>query len=200
MAEQPVVIYTIGHSNMSVEELVQLLQAVGVRVLVDIRSSPYAKYAVQFNREAFQAHPALPAAHIRYMYAGKMLGGRPENDIFYDDEGHVRYDEIANSYTFQHGIEKLLEVARLATTTIMCSEEDPHECHRRLLIARVLDEEGVQVRHLRADGRAQTEEDLLREETAGQLALGFEREVEEKQWRSVRSVSPRKAPPNSLDY
>ena len=67
----------------------------------------------------------------------------------------------------------------------MCSEEDPQECHRRLLLGRVLAEKGVAVRHLRGDGRVQTEEDLCLEETAGQLALGFDSGVEEKPWRSV---------------
>ena len=135
MTEQ-IIIYTIGHSNIQVEEFVQLLQAQGIRVLVDVRSSPYSKYTLQFNREALQVHPALAAAHLRYMFAGKMLGGRPDNTLFYDEEGHVLYEEVANTYTFQDGIAKLLTLAGQASTSVMCSEEDPHECHRRLLIGR----------------------------------------------------------------
>ncbi len=192
-------IYTIGHSNITVEELLQLLQAHGIRVLVDVRSAPYSKYTVQFNKDALQAHPALTAAHLRYMYAGKLLGGRPDNELFYDEDGHVLYADVANTYTFQEGIAKLLEVARKAPTAVMCSEEDPHECHRRLLIGRVLAEEGVLVRHIRGDGRVQTEEELCQEETAGQLALGFDNGVEEKPWRSTRSVLPKKTPPASSD-
>ena len=111
-------IYTIGHSNISVEELLQLLQPHGIRVLVDVRSSPYSKYTVQFNKEALQAHPALAAANMRYMYAGKLLGGRPDNELFYDEDGHVLYAEVANTYTFQEGIAKLLEVARQAPTAV----------------------------------------------------------------------------------
>ena len=190
-------IYTIGHSNISVEQFVGLLRRFGVRILVDVRSSPYAKYAVQFNREELKAHPTMQA--VQYCYAGKQLGGRPENDVFYDEDGYVLYDEIANSYTFEEGIEKLLALAQKAPTAVMCSEEDPHGCHRHLLLARVLEERGIDVRHIRGDGRLQTEADLAVEETRGQLGLGFEEE-EAKPWRSIHSVSPKKAPPDSSDY
>jgi len=190
-------IYTIGHSNISVEQLAELLRRFGVRILVDVRSSPYAKYAVQFNREELKVHPAMKP--FMYCYAGKQLGGRPENEVFYDEDGHVNYQDIANSYTFEEGLEKLLALAGKAPTAVMCSEEDPHNCHRRLLIGRVLEEQGIAVRHIRGDGRVQTEAELELDETRGQLGLEFE-ELEATPWRSAQSVLPRKAPPDSSDF
>jgi uncharacterized protein (DUF488 family) len=195
MADEGLTIYSVGHSNVPVAHLAALLAAHGVRVLVDVRSSPYAKYADQFNREALQANPELHG--VRYLYAGHLLGGRPDNPVFYDEEGYVKYDDLAASYTFEEGLFKLLDVARKAPTAIMCSEEDPTECHRRLLIARMLDAEGVTVLHLRGDGRVQTEADLHIAETAGQLALGLE---EERPWRSTRSALPGKALSDSSDF
>jgi len=177
-----------------------LLQACQVRVLVDVRSSPYSKYAGQFNSDIMQSHPALLACGVRYLYAGKMLGGRPENVVFYDDDGHVCYDAIAASATFQDGQRKLLEVAQQAVTAIMCSEEDPHDCHRRLLIARVLADDGVTVRHIRGDGRVQTEVDLLLEDTAGQLGFEFDETAKGNTWKSIRSVSLKRAPPSFSEY
>jgi len=165
-------IYTIGHSNVPVEQLAGLLQRFGIRILVDVRSSPYAKYASQFNREALQAHPAMKP--FKYCYAGKQLGGKPANEVFYDEDGYVNYQDIASSYTFEEGLEKLIELAGKAPSAVMCSEEDPHACHRRLLIGRVLEEQGITVRHIRGDGRLQTEADLALDETRGQLGLGFE--------------------------
>ena len=199
MSAQQLTLYTIGHSNITVAELARLLLGQQIRVLVDVRSSPYSKFASQFNVEQLKVDPALPACGVRYLFAGKMLGGRPENAVFYDEDGHVLYDEIARSYTFQDGIAKLLDIARKATTAIMCSEEDPRECHRRLLIARVLAEEGVTVLHMRGDGRVQSEEDLQREETAGQLGFGFDELEEETGWKSIRSVLPKVQPNVSSD-
>ena len=82
---------------------------------------------------------------------------------------------------------------------VMCSEEDPAACHRRLLIGRVLMGQGVTVQHIRGDGRLQSEEELAREQEEAtrspQLSL-FEIE-ETPPWRSARSVLPKKAQPGS---
>ncbi|MHB9026051.1 MAG: DUF488 domain-containing protein [Armatimonadota bacterium] len=197
MTDGALTIYTIGHSNVTVEDFTGLLAARGIRILLDVRSAPYSQYASQFNKEALQDHPAIRPFH--YRYAGQLLGGKPDNPAFLDEEGHIRYDLLAASPAFREGIEKLLALARQAPTAVMCSEEDPTECHRRLLIGRVLAEQDVTVLHMRADGRLQTEADLQAEETGGQLALGLG-SVEEKPWKSTRSVLPKKTPPGSSDY
>ena len=84
---------------------------------------------------------------------------------------------------------------------LMCGEEDPTNCHRRLLVGRVLRGRGVEVMHIRAAGRVQSEEEVAAEETfrktKGQLTL-FDME-EPDAWKSTRSVLPRKAPPSSSE-
>jgi uncharacterized protein (DUF488 family) len=44
---------------------------------------------------------------------------------------------------------------------IMCSEEDPTHCHRRLLVAKVLLEEGLTIGHIRGDGRCERESEPI---------------------------------------
>jgi len=46
---------------------------------------------------------------------------------------------------------------------IMCAEEDPTLCHRNLLVAESLRQEGITVFHIRGDGRVQTDEELWKE-------------------------------------
>jgi len=189
-------IYTVGHSNTPLESLGDLLAANDIALIVDVRSSPYSRYAVHFNRESLQRY--LETLGLRYVYMGRELGGHPDSPGFYDDEGYVRYDVIASSPEFQEGIEKLLKGALHRKLAVMCSEEDPTNCHRRLLIARVLRDRGATVLHLRADGRIQSEEDLQREETAqtgGQQSL-FDDE-EPRPWRSTQSVTRRNPPETS---
>jgi uncharacterized protein (DUF488 family) len=55
---------------------------------------------------------------------------------------------------FVQGVNRLLELADEQTTAIMCSEENPAECHRHHLIAQFLMAEHpeVDVRHIRGDG------------------------------------------------
>jgi len=190
-------VYTIGHSNHPLESFLGLLRQHGIRALIDVRSSPYCRYAVHFNREDIQQ--PLWAEAVRYLFLGDALGGRPDGGEFYDGQGYVLYERVARSERFQSALATLLRGAAACPLTIMCGEEDPTECHRRLLIGRVLREQGVRVLHIRGDGRVQTEQETAAEEefrrTKGQLSLFDTREPQP--WKSTRSVLPEKAQPNS---
>ncbi len=189
-------IYTIGHSNSAVERLLALLAAHEITIVVDVRSSPYSKYADQFNLAVLEA--TVTQAGLRYVYLGDALGGMPSVPGFYDAEGHVRYDLLAASERFQEGLARLLELARERRVALLCSEEDPAECHRHLLLGRVLGEQGVTVLHLRGDGSAISDADLAaaveRERTGGQQSL-FDDDGE-RPWRSTQSAT-RRPPPRS---
>ena len=192
---------TIGHSSQPIDAFIELLKIHGIRAVADVRSSPYSQYAPQFNAEPVKA--AITAAGIRYAFLGHEIGGRPTGPEFYDDAGYVLYWRLAQSAPFLHGIERLLNGIRRYRTAVMCSEENPIECHRRLLIGRVLAGRGVQVLHIRHDGRIQTEDDVAGEEKAakrdsGQLSL-FEVEVT-PEWKSTRSVLHAKQQPNSSEH
>ena len=155
-------LYTIGHSNHSIEHFCRLLDQFGVMILVDVRSSPYSRYNPQFIKESL-AH-SIDRHNIQYLYAGKYLGGRPQDPTCYKSgvlpaEGtdylhEVNYREVMKRPWFIKGIGDLLSVADTDLTAIMCSEEDPAECHRHHLIARYLIAEypEVNVRHIRGDG------------------------------------------------
>ena len=82
---------------------------------------------------------------------------------------------------------------------LMCGEEDPAHCHRRLLVGRVLAKRGHAMLHIRADGHLDNEADIERQSkkplAAKQPALFAE--LDEDQWRSTASVLPKKAPENS---
>ncbi len=191
-------IFTIGHSNHEEQAFLDLLQRHEIEVVADVRSQPYSKYTTQFNSD--QIKQALAGAGINYVFLGRELGGRPDGPEFYDAENHVRYDRVAESPLFRQGIERLETGIRKFRVALMCSEENPAECHRNLLVGRVLGQRGVELVHIRGDGRLQTQAELNRE--SGQsdhrqkLLLP---ELEEQPWRSIRSVSPKPLPPNSSE-
>jgi uncharacterized protein (DUF488 family) len=190
-------VLTIGHSNRSLEEFLALLKQHGVEVLADVRSQPHSKYVPHFDAASLKR--AVEAAGLQYVFLGRELGGMPEGREFYDAEGHAVYSRIAASEPFRRGIARLLEGIRKYRVAIMCGEEDPTNCHRRLLVGKVLTGQGVGVRHIRSDGRIQTEEELVQQEQAGQvnqLELGFAGS-EEESWTSTQSVSRRKRPSSS---
>lgn len=162
MDAQPIRLFTIGHSNHLLDKFVRLLLDKSVKVLVDVRSAPYSKYSPQFNQNELSVQ--LPKVEIRYVYAGKELGGRPTDPTCYKSQQireadtdylhEVNYPEVMKRDWFQQGIADLLKLAAEAITCIMCSEEDPAHCHRHHLITKYLVENypQVEILHIRGDG------------------------------------------------
>jgi uncharacterized protein (DUF488 family) len=186
--------FTIGHSNHTIEAWIALLRQNSVEVVVDVRSSPYSKYVPQFDRELMK--PALEEAGIHYLYLGKELGGRPANPDYYDAKGHVIYGKLSEDPLFKEGIVRLETGLEKFRITLVCGEEDPGKCHRRLLIGRVLTERGHTMLHIRGDGRVEPDEVVAAEAHKPLVAVqpALFAEIEEDQWRSTASVSPKKTP------
>lgn len=147
---QPMDIFTIGHSNVEAERIIELLKQHRIDILVDVRSVPYSRHNPQFNRETFQH--TLEKVGIRYIYAGDRLGGRPDDPTCYEG-GQVQYTLIMKKPWYQEGIDQLIGLANGHRIALMCSEEDPLQCHRHKLITQTLLERGLSVWHIRGDGR-----------------------------------------------
>jgi uncharacterized protein (DUF488 family) len=177
-------IWTVGHSRHEIPALVDLLRRHQIEVVADVRSHPSSRHNPQFNQNSLRS--SLLAAKIEYVFLGRELGGRPPEPELYDARGHILYGEVAKSERFVSGIERLLTGAATYRVAILCSEEKPEHCHRRLLVGRVLADRGVAVRHIRGDGSVVSEEDLgrLPEDTAQGALFGHEAAA----WRSARSV------------
>lgn len=177
-------LYTIGHSNHSIDKFLQLLDEYGIMILVDVRTAPYSRYNPQFNKDDLER--TLARHNIQYAYAGKFLGGRPSDPACYkshclpandaDYLHEVDYPEVMKRQWFIQGIGQLLELADQDLTAIMCSEEDPAACHRHHLIAKYLIAEHPEadVYHIRGDGnvfRANSLSISVNEPNAEQLPL-----------------------------
>jgi len=140
---------------------------------------------------------------FKYLYLGKELGGKPDSKDFYDVYGHVLYSLIAKSTPFVQAIERLLKGIHKYRVVVLCGEENPLNCHRRLLVGKVLGNYDVNLQHIRGNGRVQSEEELLVEEESKQkddTQLGLFNTEENKEWKSIQSVLPRKAPRPSSEH
>ncbi len=117
----------------------------------------------------------------------------------YDANGRARYAKVAESVEFLSGIERLERGADGFRVAIMCSEEDPAHCHRRLLIGRVLIERGAELLHIRGDGELQTEAQVAA--ASGKLLADPQpalfADLDEDKWRSTASVLPKNRQPSS---
>jgi uncharacterized protein (DUF488 family) len=156
------IIFTIGHSRHPLERFIALLAAAQVTAVADMRSAPASRFSPQFNKNALAA--SLATHGIDYVFLGKELGGRPERPDMYTD-GRADYGKMAASPEFRAGLAHLIEMAERHRVAAMCSEADPLDCHRCLLVGRALAEAGHEVAHILASGEiashAEIEERLL---------------------------------------
>jgi uncharacterized protein (DUF488 family) len=190
-------LYTIGHSSHAPERFVGLLAQHCIDVLVDTRSAPSSRYSPQFDRESLRGMVA--AAGVKYLFLGDVLGGRPSNKSHYDRRGRALYGRMGKGKEFLDGIARLERGAAEFRVALLCSEEDPAHCHRRLLIGRVLVERGAELLHIRGDGRIEDDQAVAAESgkplTQPQPALFSD--MDEDKWRSTASVLPKNRQPSS---
>lgn len=183
----PPVFWTVGHSNHEFEEFAKLVLDEQIQFLVDVRSFPYSRFAPHFNREELDA--AMSHLGVRYLFLGGALGGRPEREEHYDAEGHALYGLMSEEPAFVTAIDGLLQGAKDHRLALLCSCGNPRDCHRRLLVGKVLCDRGAELRHVLRDGDVQTECSVTIESANDPQALFGH---DEHPWRSAQSVSHRR--------
>jgi uncharacterized protein (DUF488 family) len=151
-------LFTIGHSNLSIEAFVLLLQQHGITAVADVRSHPFSRYLPHFNKSEIKA--SLSSVGIQYVFLGKELGARPEDLSCYDTSGKALYDRIAATSLFSAGIQRLLKGAANYKICLMCAEKDPITCHRTILVCHNLKIFNLQINHLLSDGNLESHQDL----------------------------------------
>jgi uncharacterized protein (DUF488 family) len=148
------VLYTIGHSTRSLEELISALRAHEIQTLVDIRAFPMSRRLPQFNHDSLEQ--SLPAAGIRYV-SMKALGGYRKKIL--EESPHIalrnqsfrNYADYMLTPEFEQAIFELLGLAKDSRTAYMCAERPYFRCHR-MLVSDWLTAHGHEVLHIDAEG------------------------------------------------
>jgi uncharacterized protein (DUF488 family) len=151
-------LYSIGHGRRPAEEFLRLLEENAIEYLIDVRTTPYSRFNPQYNKNVLQNF--LESHAIKYLHMGEQLGGRPKDPDCYDDKGHVDYSVLAKQAYFLEGIERLKTAFhKKIKLAIMCSESKPQECHRCLLIGKVLQEQNIPIIHIDEKGNPKTQDE-----------------------------------------
>lgn len=150
------VIYTIGHSDHTIERFISLLKQHGITAIADVRSAPYSRYHPQFNKDALAA--ALEKKGIAYVFLGKELGARPDDPVCYES-GRVDFSRVAARGEFKSGLERVLTGSKKYRIALMCAEKEPLDCHRTILVCHHLKLQGVSIKHILYDGTLEDHRD-----------------------------------------
>jgi uncharacterized protein (DUF488 family) len=142
-------LYTVGHSNRTLEFLVTLLQGYEIARLVDIRTIPKSRHNPQFNKEVLSS--MLKPVEIAYTHMPE-LGGlrRPRPDspnMGWKNTSFRGYADYMQTKEFEAALSRLIEVGKKERIAFMCAEAVPWRCHRSL-VADSLTVRGIEVRHI----------------------------------------------------
>ena len=67
---------------------------------------------------------------------------------------------MAETAEFARGIERVTELAQQGRPVLVCSERDPLDCHRCLLVARRLVADGLRIGHIPFTGAVEIHDEL----------------------------------------
>ena len=151
-------IYTVGHSTQSLKQFLSLLLESHITAVADVRSSPYSRYTPQFNKETLKKK--LNGANIAYVFLGRELGARSDDNSCYVGNT-VSYEKLAQTPLFRRGIQRLEDGSNRYKVALMCSERDPIECHRTILISKILSEKNFEVNHIIKNGKLETHTETM---------------------------------------
>jgi uncharacterized protein (DUF488 family) len=149
-------VLTIGHSNRTWKEFLELLRAHRVKRVIDVRSIPRSRHNPQFNRATLAKK--LRAARIGYVHLRK-LGGlrharRDSPNMGWRNSSFRGFADYMQTSEFEAGLHRLIKLAAQKRSTIMCAEAVPWRCHRSL-IADALTVRGIQVDDIMSTKRSQ---------------------------------------------
>ena len=156
---EPPVIFTFGHSTHSLEFVLELLQTHGVNCVVDVRSTAASRFNPQFNKEPLSHF--LKRNGVNYLHFAREFGARHTDPELLDDDGRVDFEKVQRSDDFLSGVERLRRgLEKGYVLGLMCSEAEPFDCHRFVMISVFLEKEGFVVQHILKDKTLKTNAQL----------------------------------------
>ena len=143
-------LHTVGHSIYVMKDFISLLKKNSINTIVDVRSTPYSKFASQYNRETLKYY--LKENKICYIFMGDLLGARYEDKSLLFDDGKVNFKKVQEIKSFQDGIIRLDKgITKGYNISLMCSEKEAFDCHRFGLISEFLTRNSIDVAHIYPD-------------------------------------------------
>lgn len=154
-------LYTIGHSLHPVKKFLELLKQHDINFVIDVRSTPYSKYASMYDRENISNE--LKNAGISYAFMGKYFGARQDDMSLYTKDGYLDFQKVTNWDVFGKGMDNVIRGMETNKIALMCLEKKPIDCHRAILVANAFYCKGYSVKHILENGKIQTHQELNEE-------------------------------------
>ena len=143
-------IYTIGHSNYTVERLIDMLRHYNIDCVIDTRGIPYSKYNIQFDKETIRY--TLTKEGFIYLFMATEFADKRDTKVSYVEEGYADFEKVIEEEDFKRGVERLKDGCNKGyRIALLGAMQDPIRCHRSILLGKALTEEGFNVMHIMDD-------------------------------------------------
>lgn len=142
-------IYTIGFTKKSAEQFFTTLRESGAKRIVDVRLRNVSQLA-GFAKQNDLAYFAKAICGIEYVHLPE-LAPTPEILDAYRKQrgGWTAYERDFMTLLRNRRIERTVSKEVLSGGCLLCSEDKPYHCHRRLVAEYLRDAwGGVEIRHL----------------------------------------------------
>ena len=142
-------LFTIGFTKKSAESFFSLLKGSGTKRLVDVRLNNVSQLA-GFTKKDDLRYFLLAICGMDYVHLPELAPTQPMLDAYKKEKGdwaayEVQFLDLMKS----REIEKSLSKDVLADACLLCSEDKPQHCHRRLVAEYLRDKWGdVEIIHL----------------------------------------------------
>ena len=126
-------ICTIGFTNKKAEEFFGRLQKAGVKRVVDVRLNNISQLAGFSKRDDLQ-YFLKSLLRIDYVHLPLLAPTQDLLDEFKKNKGDWKvYEEKFTRLIKSRQIEKQISPKLVEDGCLLCSEDKPHHCHRRLI-------------------------------------------------------------------
>jgi uncharacterized protein (DUF488 family) len=128
-------IFTIGHSTRPIDEFINILKALDIKLVADVRTIPKSRHNPQFNGDALAK--SLKESGLDYVHMTRLGGLRHpmknSHNRAWKNDSFRGFADYMQTEDFEIGLAELLEKAQKQQTVVLCAEAVPWHCHRSLI-------------------------------------------------------------------
>ncbi len=142
-------LYTIGFTKKPASEFFRLLKESGARRLVDVRLNPGGQLS-GFAKQGDLAYFLHELCGMDYVHMPELAPTRPILDGLRKGHRHwPTYEREFLALMDERRVAETVDRESLANSVLLCSEDSPERCHRRLVAEHLRERWGdVEVVHL----------------------------------------------------
>lgn len=141
-------LFTIGYESATSADFIGTLQAVGVKIVADIRERPQSRRP-GFSKTALSE--ALKEAGIEYLHFRELGDPREGREAARagDRDGFLKiFAAVMGTPEAQAALTELEQLAAEQSVCLVCYERNHHDCHRKIVADALESRVGIRARHI----------------------------------------------------